>query len=59
MSIAVKVFSASKARNRETLGDRITEWLREEPRRVIIGKVVTQSSDAEYHCVSITFVYRA
>jgi hypothetical protein len=59
MSVAVKVFSASKARDRDLLGERITEWLREESRREILKWVVTQSSDAEYHCLTITFFYRA
>jgi hypothetical protein len=56
MSLAVKVFSATKMRDREVLGERITEWLHE-LRPNIIGRIVTQSSDAEYHCLTITIVY--
>lgn len=51
---SVKVFSATKARERGDLGRDITEWLRKE-NPTIIDKVVSQSSDAEFHCLSITF----
>jgi hypothetical protein len=53
----VKVFSATKARDRDSLGDRVTEWLRDN-RVEIINKVVCQSSDAEFHCLTITLFYR-
>jgi hypothetical protein len=57
MCDGVKVFSATLARERETLGEQITEWLREHPEATIVDKAVTQSSDAEFHCVSITLFY--
>ena len=50
----VKVFSATKAYDRSNLGERITDWLRANPGLRIVDKVVTQSSDREYHCLSIT-----
>ncbi len=53
----VKVFSATKARDRDALGDRVTEWLRDN-RVEIVDKVVRQSSDAEFHCLTITLFYR-
>jgi hypothetical protein len=53
----VKIFSATKARDRDSLGDRVTEWLRDN-RVEIVNKVVRQSSDAEFHCLTITLFYR-
>lgn len=56
--IGLKVFSATKARDRESLGETITEWIRTHPENEIIDKIVTQSSDAEFHCLAITLAYR-
>ena len=53
----VKVFSATKAREREDLGESITRWLRANPGVRIVDKVVTQSSDREFHCLTITLFY--
>jgi hypothetical protein len=53
----VKVFSATKAKEREELGEVITNWLRQNPHHEIINQVVTQSSDNEYHCLTITLFY--
>ena len=53
----VKVFSATKAREREDLGESITRWLRANPGVRIVDKVVTQSSDREFHCLSITLFF--
>jgi hypothetical protein len=55
---AVKVFSATLAKQRESLGERVTEWIRSNPNAEIVDKIVTQSSDAEFHCLSITLFYR-
>jgi len=54
----VKVFSATKARDRDELGERITDWLRAHPSFEMLDVVVTQSSDAEFHCLTITLFYR-
>lgn len=54
----VKVFSATKAKERELLGEHITEWIRSHPEFEIVDKIVTQSSDAEFHCLAITLFYR-
>ncbi len=54
----VKVFSATKMRDREELGERITAWLREDRKLEVVDKVVTLSSDAEFHCLAITIFYR-
>jgi hypothetical protein len=55
----VKVFSATKAKEREALGEHITAWIRENPHMEIVDKIVTQSSDSEFHCLTITLFYRA
>lgn len=49
----LKVFSATMARDRDTLGERVTAWIRGTPEARVVDTVVTQSSDAEYHCLSI------
>lgn len=54
---AVKVFSATKSREREGLGQRVTEWLRGDPSIRVDDRVIRQSSDHEYHCVSIVIFY--
>jgi hypothetical protein len=56
-SIGLKVFSATKARERELLGETITHWIRAHPEYEIVDKVVTQSSDSEFHCLAITLLY--
>jgi len=53
-----KVFSATKAREREALGETVTSWLRAHPEYEIVDKIVTQSSDTEFHCLSITLFFR-
>jgi hypothetical protein len=52
---AVKVFSATMHRN--ALGDAVTKWLEEHPAFRVSDIVVTQSSDAAFHCVSICLFY--
>ena len=53
----VKVFSATMKRDRDILGERVTEWIAGNPHYGIVGIEVTQSSDAEYHCVTITVIW--
>ena len=53
----VKVFSATKHRERGRLGEDITAWLTEQGPIEIVDKVVTQSSDSEFHCLTITLFY--
>jgi len=55
----VKVFSTTLARDREVMGEAITRWLRENPSAEILDKVVTQSSDKEFHCLTITLFFRS
>jgi hypothetical protein len=54
----VEVFSATKVRERQQLGETITRWLRQHPEYDVVDKVVTQSSDREFHCISVTLFYR-
>ena len=54
----VKVFSATKAKEREELGETITRWLRANPDLELVDRVVTQSSDDEFHCLTFVFFYR-
>jgi hypothetical protein len=54
----MKVFSTTLARDRDALSDRITTWLRSNPQLEMVDKVVMQSSDKEFHCLSIIFFFR-
>ena len=53
----VKVFSATKARDREVLGETVTSWVRANADLHFVDTVVTQSSDNEFHCLTITIFY--
>lgn len=53
----VKVFSATMVRDRAELGEKVTDWIRTHPECEIVDYVVTQSSDSEFHCVTITLFY--
>lgn len=55
----VMVFTATKAKEREELGNRITEWLRASPDKKVLDVTVTQSSDEEFHCLTITILYES
>ena len=48
----VKVFAVTKARDREGLGQRITDWLQTRPSVTILKTEVRLSSDREFHCLS-------
>ena len=52
---AVKVFSATKAADREALGDKVTAWLRDNRDYTVQRAIVSQSSDASFHCLSMVF----
>ena len=54
----MKIFSTTLARDREAMGDNITRWLRDNQQLEIVDKIVTQSSDKEFHCLTITLFYR-
>jgi len=54
---AAKVFSATKAKEREELGEVLTRWLSANPDIEVVDTQVRQSSDNEYHCLSIIIFY--
>lgn len=54
----VKVFSATKAKDREELGETVTRWLKSNPEVEMVDRVVSQSSDNEFHCLTIVLFYR-
>ena len=49
----VKVFTATKMKEREALGDQVTAWLAANSSAQVLKAEVVQSSDAEFHCFSI------
>lgn len=53
----VKVFSVTMQQDRDRLGEKITQWLAENPSVEIVDTVVTQSSDEAFHCLTITLFY--
>lgn len=54
----VKVFSTTLARDREVMGENITRWIKENPTAEIVDKEITQSSDKEFHCLTVTLFYK-
>lgn len=54
----VKVFSATMVNDRTLLGEKVTEWMVSHPSCKVTQLVVTQSSDAAFHCIAITVFYR-
>ena len=52
------VFTASLRRDREALGDRITEWLKAHPERAVVDTVVVLSSSRRFHCQTIVIFWR-
>jgi len=54
---AVKVFSATRPSDRRVLGEVMTSWLQQHRTIVIADIVVQQSSDRDFHCLSVTFLY--
>jgi hypothetical protein len=58
MFTGVKVFSATKAREREELGTEVTRWIKRNADVEIVDRVVVQSSDNEFHCYTLVLFYR-
>jgi folate-dependent tRNA-U54 methylase TrmFO/GidA len=54
----IKVFSTTLARDREQMGETVTRWIGANPNVEIVDKEVTQSSDKEFHCLTITLFYK-
>jgi hypothetical protein len=58
MFTGVKVFSATKAKERDDLGEQVTRWLRANGDLEVVDRTVTQSSDNEFHCLTVVLFYR-
>lgn len=54
----VKIFSATMFADRGQLGERVTAWIASGPPRRLTDIIVTQSSDAAFHCVTISIFYQ-
>lgn len=54
----MKVFTATLARDREQLGEKVTAWLRANPGLEIVNTTSLQSSDNAFHCITICLFYR-
>lgn len=54
----VKVFSATKAKERDELGETITRWIRANSDLQLVDREVRQSSDDEFHCVTVILFYK-
>lgn len=54
----VMIFSATMHRDRDALGEKITAFLQNDFHGEVIDTVVRQSSDAEFHCLTITLFLR-
>ena len=52
----VKVFSATRARDRESLGEAVTAWIASNPDVRVIKTFVALSSDSAFHCLSIVLL---
>lgn len=53
----VQVFTSTRREERDRIGERVTDWLRSNAGIKLVDKVVTQSSDSEFHCLTITLFY--
>lgn len=51
-----KVFSATKAGDREVLGERVSAWLGANPQLEVKQTVVSLSSDRRFHCLSLVLL---
>jgi hypothetical protein len=54
----VKVFSATKAEERNQIGETMTRWMREHPELEIVDRQILQSSDSQFHCLTIVYFYK-
>ena len=54
----LKVFSATKAKEREELSENVNRWIKANADLEIVDRVVRQSSDNEFHCYSLMLFYK-
>lgn len=57
MLLKCKVFSATLARDRDALGERVSDFIRNEVPIKIVDRQVLLSSDSEFHCLVIVLWY--
>ncbi len=50
----LKVFAGTTAGDRAVLGEMITGWLAANSHLVVVDREITQSSDNEFHCLTVT-----
>lgn len=56
---AVKVFTATRAKEREALGEVMSAWLKRMAGTIeVVDTKVIQSSDQQFHCLTIVVFYR-
>jgi len=55
----IKVFSVTKARDRDELGERVTAWIAAHPELQILRTFVAQTSDSAFHCLSMVLICAA
>ena len=56
---AVKVFTATRAKERESLGEVMSAWLKQMADKIqVVDTKVLQSSDQQFHCLTIIVFYR-
>lgn len=53
----LKVFSRTLARDREVLGEEVTRWISENKELEVVDCEIRQSSDKEFHCLSIIIFF--
>lgn len=53
----LKVFWATMKKEREDLSDLVTSWIRSHPSYEITELRTMQSSDQEFHCITIIVLY--
>jgi hypothetical protein len=51
-----KVFSATRAQDREVLGDRVAAWVGANPQLEVRDTVVSLTSDSRFHCISFVLI---
>lgn len=51
--LIVKTFSATMAKDRDRLGDEVTEWIEDQDDFHVVEIRTIQSSDNAYHCLTI------
>jgi len=52
----VKVFTATRAKDRELLGEAVTAWIAHNPDVRVLKTFVMLSSDSKFHCLSIVLL---